>query len=81
MQSAVSQDILLSIPHMLSVQVGTVSLEGRDVANLAYGSVVQLNRAAGEPVDLLLDGKAIARGEIVLINGKNLGVRIVALSK
>jgi flagellar motor switch/type III secretory pathway protein FliN len=80
-EAAVSQDILLSIPHKISVQMGSVSLVGKDIRNLAYGSVVQLNRTVGEPVDLLLDGKSIAQGEIVLINGKNLGVRILALQK
>ena len=79
--AAVPQDLLLSIPHRLSVQMGAVSLLGRDIRGLAYGSVVQLNRTVGEPVDLLLDGKTIAQGEIVLINGKNLGVRILALNK
>jgi flagellar motor switch/type III secretory pathway protein FliN len=49
--------------------------------NLSHGSVVPLNRAAGEPVDLTLDGKTIAQGEIVVINGRNLGVRIVSVSK
>jgi flagellar motor switch protein FliN/FliY len=61
--------------------MGAVSLQGRDLRGLAYGSVVQLNRTVGEPVDLLLDGRTIAQGEIVLINGKNLGVRILALNK
>jgi flagellar motor switch/type III secretory pathway protein FliN len=80
-EAAVSQDILLSIPHKISVQMGSVSLVGKDIRGLAYGSVVQLNRTVGEPVDLLLDGRSIAQGEIVLINGKNLGVRILALNK
>jgi flagellar motor switch protein FliN/FliY len=80
-RAAVPQDLLLSIPHRLSVQMGAVSLQGRDLRGLAYGSVVQLNRTVGEPVDLLLDGRTIAQGEIVLINGKNLGVRILALNK
>jgi flagellar motor switch protein FliN len=80
-QAAVSQDILLSIPHKISVQMGSVNLMGKDIRNLAYGSVVQLNRTVGEPVDLLIDGRSIAQGEIVLINGKNLGVRILALHK
>jgi flagellar motor switch protein FliN/FliY len=61
--------------------MGSVSLVGKDIRGLAYGSVVQLNRTVGEPVDLLLDGRSIAQGEIVLINGKNLGVRILALNK
>jgi flagellar motor switch protein FliN/FliY len=61
--------------------MGSVSLRGQDILDLNYGSVVPLDRSVGEPVDLVLEGRAIAQGEIVLINGKNLGVRIVAVNK
>ncbi len=71
--------ILLTVPHQIQVRIGTVSLLGREILDLSYGSVVQLNRSAGEPVDLMLEGNRIAQGEIVLINGRNIGVRIVAL--
>ena len=77
----ISSEILLSIPHQVSVEMGSVSLNGKDILALNYGSVVQLNRTLGEPVDLVLEGRQIAQGEIVLINGKNLGVRIVAVTK
>ncbi|MCZ6843045.1 MAG: FliM/FliN family flagellar motor switch protein [SAR324 cluster bacterium] len=77
----ISPDILLSIPHQVSVEIGSISLKGKDIMELDYGSVVPLDRTVGEPVDLVLEGKAIAQGEIVLINGKNLGVRIVAVNK
>jgi flagellar motor switch protein FliN len=73
--------VLLSIPHQVQVRMGSVSLLGEEILNLSHGSVVPLNRAAGEPVDLTLDGKTIAQGEIVVINGRNLGVRIVSVSK
>ena len=77
----ISSEILLSIPHQVSVEMGSVTLNGKDILELNYGSVVQLNRTLGEPVDLVLEGRQIAQGEIVLINGKNLGVRIVAVTK
>ena len=73
--------VLLSIPHQVQVRMGSVSLLGEEIMNLSHGSVVPLNRAVGEPVDLTLDGKTIAQGEIVVINGRNLGVRIVAVSQ
>lgn len=73
--------VLLSIPHQVQVRMGSVSLLGQDILNLNYGSVVPLNRTVGEPVELTLDGKTIAQGEIVVINGRNLGVRIVGLGK
>ncbi|MDH4225413.1 MAG: FliM/FliN family flagellar motor switch protein, partial [Deltaproteobacteria bacterium] len=74
-----SQDILMSIPHQVSVEIGNVALNGMDLMELKYGSVVKLDRAVGDPVDLVLEGRRIARGEVVLINGKNLGIRIVEL--
>ena len=77
----ISSEILLSIPHEVSVEMGSVTLNGKDILELNYGSVVQLNRTLGEPVDLVLEGRQIAQGEIVLINGKNLGVRILAVTK
>jgi flagellar motor switch protein FliN/FliY len=77
----IGSDVLLGIPHQLSVEVGSVSLSGRDILDLSYGSVISLERNVGEPVDLVLEGRRIAQGEIVLINGNHLGVRIVALDK
>jgi flagellar motor switch protein FliN len=77
----INTELLLSIPHQVNVEMGSVAMNGKDILALDYGSVVPLDRAVGEPVDLVLEGKAIAQGEIVLINGKNLGVRIVAVSK
>jgi flagellar motor switch protein FliN/FliY len=61
--------------------MGSVTLNGQDLMRLAYGSVVQLNQTVGDPVELVLEGRTIARGEVVLINGRNLGVRIVSLQK
>ncbi|MCH8842178.1 MAG: FliM/FliN family flagellar motor switch protein [SAR324 cluster bacterium] len=78
---ALANKILMSISHQVSVELGSVSLNGQDLMDLSYGSIVPINRVVGEPVDLMLEGKAIAQGEIVLINGKDLGVRIVAVSK
>ena len=80
-RGVVPRDVLLSIPHRLSAEVGSVTLDGEEILELGYGSVVQLERSVGDPVDLVLEGRSIAKGEIVLINGKNLGVRIVSMSK
>ena len=79
--AGISTEILLSIPHRVNVEMGSVAMNGKDILELDYGSVVPLDRGVGEPVSLVLEGKAIAQGEIVLINGKSLGVRIVAVSK
>jgi len=71
--------VLLSLPHQVQVRMGMVTMLGQDLLHLSHGSVVPLHRSVGEPVDLIVDGKTIAQGELVVINGRNLGVRIVAL--
>jgi len=78
---AIPTDVLLSVPRKVNVEMGSVTLNGRDLLKLSYGSVVQLSQTVGDPVELVLEGRTIAEGEIVLINGRNLGVRIVALRK
>ncbi|MDH4121685.1 MAG: FliM/FliN family flagellar motor switch protein [Deltaproteobacteria bacterium] len=72
-------NLLYSLPHQVRVELGSVNLNGRDLADLQHGSVIRLERTAEEAVDLMLEGRRIGRGEIVLINGKTLGVRIVEL--
>ena len=78
---AVDSAVLMSIPRKINVEMGAVTLNGREIMDLSYGSVVQLNQVVGDPVELVLEGRPIAQGEIVLINGRNLGVRIVSLHK
>ena len=77
----VDSDILLSIPRKINVEMGSISLNGHEIMELGYGSVVQLPQTVGDPVELVLEGHSIAKGEIVLINGRNLGVRILSLNK
>jgi flagellar motor switch/type III secretory pathway protein FliN len=76
-----NSEILMAVSHQIAVQLGSLSLNGKELLEIGYGSVLPLDRAIGEPVDLVLDNKTIAQGEVVLINGKTLGVRIVALNK
>jgi flagellar motor switch protein FliN len=78
---AIPSDVVLSIPRKVNVEMGSVTLNGRDLMKLTYGSVVQLSQTVGDPVELVLEGRTIAQGEIVLINGRNLGVRIVSFRK
>lgn len=78
---AVDSAVLMSIPRKINVEMGAVTLNGREIMDLSYGSVVQLDQVVGDPVELVLEGRPIAQGEIVLINGRNLGVRIVSLHK
>jgi flagellar motor switch protein FliN/FliY len=77
LQSA-SRNLVMDIPVSLSVELGQTQLEVRDVLNLAAGSVIELNRLQEEPVDVRINGRLIARGEIVLVKN-NLAVKISEL--
>lgn len=68
-------DILLDTPMSVSASVGQVDMEIRDLLQLGPGSVVKLDRRAGEPVDLFLRGVKFATGRLVVV-GERLGVRI-----
>jgi flagellar motor switch protein FliN/FliY len=71
-------DIVLDVPVSLTVELGSCQLPMRDVLHLTAGSVVQLDRAAGTPVDLRVNHKLVARGEVVMV-GERLGIRITEL--
>jgi len=75
------RELLLSVPRKVNVEMGSVDLSGSEIMELSYGSIVQLKQTVGEPVELVLEGRTIARGEIVVINGRSLGVRILQLQK
>jgi len=66
---------LQNIPVTLSVEVGRSSLKIRDLMHLTQGSVIELDRAAGEPLDLLVNNTVVAQGEIVLVN-ERYGIRL-----
>ncbi|MDI6637793.1 MAG: flagellar motor switch protein FliN [Bacillota bacterium] len=69
-------DLLLDVPLPITVELGRTSMTIRDILDLGPGSVVELDRVAGEPVDILVNGKLVARGEVVVID-ENFGVRVV----
>jgi flagellar motor switch protein FliN/FliY len=71
-------DILLDVPVQLSVELGTCQLPMRDVLQLSVGSVVQLDKAAEAPVELMVNEKLIARGEVVVVEGR-FGLKITEL--
>ena len=68
-------DLVLDVPVKLTVELGSCLLPMREVLQLGVGSVVQLDKAADGPVELSINGKLIARGEVVVING-NFGLRV-----
>ncbi|CAI8312655.1 MAG: Flagellar motor switch protein FliN [SAR92 bacterium MED-G29] len=63
-------DVLENIPVTISVEVGRTELKIRDLMRLTQGSVVELDRLAGEPLDLLVNNTLVAQGEVVLVNDR-----------
>ena len=71
----VNLDVILDIPVTLSVEIGRTRQTIRNLLQLNQGSVVELDRLAGEPMDVLVNGTLIAHGEIVVVNEK-FGIRL-----
>jgi flagellar motor switch protein FliN/FliY len=68
-------DVLQNIPVTLSIEVGRAVIKIRDLMRLTQGSVVELDRIAGEPLDLLVNNTVVAQGEVVLVN-ERYGIRL-----
>ena len=67
--------LVLDVPVELAVEIGRTRMTVREMLAIAPGSIVALDRVAGEPVDLLVNGKLIARGEVVAID-EEFGLRV-----
>ena len=67
--------MILDIPVMISMEVGSTQIPIRNLLQLNQGSVVELDRLAGEPLDVLVNGTLIAHGEVVMVNEK-FGIRL-----
>jgi flagellar motor switch protein FliN/FliY len=68
-------DMLLDVPLEVNVELGRTRLTIQDLLQLGPGSVVELDKVAGEALDILVNGRLVARGEAVVVNDK-FGVRI-----
>ena len=71
----VKLDVVLDIPVTISMEIGRTKISIRNLLQLNQGSVVELDRLAGEPMDVLVNGTLIARGEVVVVNEK-FGIRL-----
>jgi flagellar motor switch protein FliN/FliY len=71
----VSLDMILDVPVTLSLEVGSASMSVRELLQLNQGSVVELDRLAGEPMDVMVNGTLVAHGEVVVVNDK-FGIRL-----
>ena len=76
--TAANLDLLLDVAVPVSVELGRTSLTVKDILSTCQGSVIELDRAAGEPVEILVGGKPLARGEVVVVKDR-FGVRITEL--
>ncbi|REG82939.1 flagellar motor switch protein FliN [Marinomonas pollencensis] len=68
-------DLIMDIPVTLSMELGNTEIAIRNLMQLTQGSVVELDRFAGEPLDVLVNGTLIAHGEVVVVNDKY-GIRL-----
>ena len=71
----VNLEVVLNVNVDLALEVGRTSISVRELLQLNQGSVVELDRLAGEPLDVLINGSLIARGEVVVVNEKY-GIRL-----
>ena len=74
-QSGGNLDLVLDIPVQICMELGRTKISIRDLLKLSEGSVVKLERPAGEPLDILVNGCLVARGEVVVTN-ERFGMRI-----
>ena len=70
--------VLENIEVKLTVEVGSTELKIRDLLRLNEGSVIELDRLAGDPLDILINGTMIAKGEVVMV-GERFGIRFVEI--
>jgi len=71
-------ELILDVPLGVSVELGRVKMPVRQLLSLTAGSVIELAKLAGEPLDVLINGRAVARGEAVMVNEK-FGVRLTEI--
>ena len=71
----INLDVVLNVDLDLALEVGRTTISVKNLLQLNQGSVVELDRLAGEPLDVLVNGTLIARGEVVVVNDKY-GIRL-----
>jgi len=68
-------NLLLDIPLKVTVELGRTQKQVKDILDMSPGTIIELDKLAGEPVDILVNNKLIAKGEVVVID-ENFGVRV-----
>lgn len=77
-QARADLEVLLDVPLTISVELGRVTMKVQDVIDLGAGSIIEIDKAAGEPIDILVNGRLVARGEVVVVED-NFGVRVTEI--
>ncbi|MGY6519236.1 MAG: flagellar motor switch protein FliN [Lysobacteraceae bacterium] len=72
----INLDVILDVPVVLSLEVGRARVPIRNLLQLTQGSVIELEREAGEPLDVYANGTLIAHGEVVVVNDR-FGIRLI----
>jgi flagellar motor switch protein FliN/FliY len=73
--NAVNLDLILDLPVSVSIELGRTRMQVDEILRLGQGSVVELKKLAGEPLEILVQGRAIGKGEVVVVNEKY-GIRL-----
>ncbi len=73
-------DLIMDVPLEVTVELGRSNKSIKEILDFAPGTIIELNKLAGEPVDVLVNGKFVAKGEVVVIE-ENFGIRITDISK
>ena len=72
--------MLMDVNMAVSIEIGRANVKLKDVLNLSKGSVIELDKMSGEPLDIYANGKLIAHGDVVSVNGKY-GIRLTSMPK
>jgi flagellar motor switch protein FliN/FliY len=73
-------DLIMDVPLEVTVELGRTSKSIRDILDFAPGTIIELNKLAGEPIDVLVNGKFVAKGEVVVIE-ESFGIRVTEIIK
>ena len=80
MASQANIDLIMDVPLEVSVELGRTNKSIKDILDFQQGTIIELNRLAGEPIDVLVNGKFVAKGEVVVIE-ENFGIRVTEIIK
>ena len=73
-------DLIMDVPLEVTVELGRTTKSIKDILEFAPGTIVELNKIAGEPIDVLVNGKYVAKGEVVVIE-ESFGIKITEIIK